>query len=72
MPNFICIACASPLYLHIDGIVDDRYGHNLRCSVWNCTECGYMGTFPRLSNADLPGLYSNYYPRKDIKPDDGL
>lgn len=70
MSNFTCIACSSPLHRHIDEIVDDRFGHNLRCSIWNCVECGYMGTFPRLNTSDLPELYSGYYPRREINPDD--
>ena len=70
MSDHICIACSSPLHLYIEEIMDDRFGHNLRCSIWNCIECGYMGTFPRLSTSDLPGLYNIYYPRKEMNLED--
>jgi SAM-dependent methyltransferase len=43
---------------------DDRYGHPQFFDVAVCESCGFMSTEPRLTDADLPGLYSRYYPRR--------
>jgi len=43
---------------------DDRYGHPGLFDVAECASCGFMSTEPRLSDQDLPELYSTYYPRR--------
>lgn len=62
----ICIICGSPTIVFIERIWDDRYGHPGVYSIEKCESCGQMATTPRLSEADLPALYSRYYPRRDI------
>lgn len=53
----------------LDGMKDDRYGYPNVSSIESCMKCGYMATFPRLLEGDLPALYSKYYPRKEVKLD---
>lgn len=50
----------------IEKIWDDRYGCPGVFSILRCDSCGQMVTTPRLTEADLPGLYSKYYPRRNI------
>lgn len=47
-------------------IWDDRYGCPGVYSVERCAACGQMATMPALREADLPALYSAYYPRRAI------
>lgn len=61
-----CIACGSSTAVFIDRIWDDRYGCPGVFSVRQCGSCGQMVTTPRLTEADLPALYSQYYPRRNI------
>lgn len=61
-----CIACGSSTIVFIDRIWDDRYGCPGVFSVLKCRSCGQMVTMPRLTEADLPELYSQYYPRRNI------
>ncbi len=64
-----CIACGSPTAVFIDRIWDDRYGCPGVFSILQCESCGQMVTAPRLTEADLPALYSQYYPRRNIDYD---
>lgn len=50
----------------IGQIWDDRYGCPGVYSIYRCVSCGQMMTAPPLSEEDLPGLYSKYYPRSGI------
>jgi len=50
----------------IGQIWDDRYGCPGVYSIYRCVSCAQMMTTPPLSEEDLPGLYSKYYPRSDI------
>ena len=52
--------------MFIDRIWDDRYGCPGVFSVRQCTSCGQMVTTPRLTEGNLPTLYSQYYPRHNI------
>lgn len=61
-----CIACGSSTVVFIDRIWDDRYGCPGVFSVLQCESCGQMVTTPRLTETDLPNLYSLYYPRRNI------
>ena len=61
-----CIACGSFTAVFIERIWDDRYGCPGEFSVLQCGSCGQMVTTPRLTEADLPALYSQYYPRRNI------
>jgi len=47
-------------------IWDDRYGHPGTFSVLGCPRCGQLVTVPPMTEAELPELYSRYYPRRDI------
>lgn len=61
-----CIVCSSSTAVFIERIWDDRYGCPGVFSVLQCKSCGQMVTAPRLAEADLPSLYSQYYPRRNI------
>ncbi|MGO4133798.1 class I SAM-dependent methyltransferase [Rhizobium brockwellii] len=61
-----CIACGSKMQTFIERISDDRYGCPGVYSIDRCVSCGHMSTTPRLTEEDLPALYSNYYPRREI------
>lgn len=61
-----CIVCGSPTTPFIEKIWDDRYGHPGEFGIDRCTQCGQMVTLPPLTEADLPALYSGYYPRTGI------
>lgn len=50
----------------IDRISDDRYGCPGVYTIQRCVSCGHMSTTPPLTEEDLPGLYSTYYPRRAI------
>ncbi len=61
-----CLACGAPMRPFISQISDDRYGCPGTYAILECTRCGHMTTTPPLTEADLPALYSNYYPRREI------
>ena len=61
-----CIACGSCMEMFIEKIWDDRYGFPGVFSIMRCVSCDLMITMPRLTEADLPSLYSRYYPRRNI------
>lgn len=50
----------------IDRIWDDRYGAPGSFKIVRCVACSQMATTPRLREADLPNLYSTYYPRRGV------
>ena len=56
--------CGGTLRVILRQMYDDRYGHPELFDVAECASCGFMSTEPRLTDADLPGLYSTYYPRR--------
>ncbi len=58
-----CIACGGAVEPYIGDIWDDRYGCPGKFSILRCASCGQMVTSPLLAEADLPALYSQYYPR---------
>jgi len=47
------------------GVYDDRYGDPDLFYLVTCTACGHVMTAPPLTEADLPMLYSTYYPRRE-------
>lgn len=61
-----CIVCGTALQAWIAEISDDRYGCPGVYSIGRCPSCGQMATLPALSEKDLPGLYSRYYPRSEV------
>lgn len=64
-----CIVCGSDMENFIDKIWDDRYGCPGVFSIQRCPTCTQMITAPRLQEADLPHLYSTYYPRRSVDVD---
>lgn len=64
-----CFICNSQMSEFIDKISDDRYGHPGVFSIQQCPSCGVMSTTPPLREEDLPSLYGDYYPRKEVDRD---
>jgi len=46
-------------------VFDDRYGDPDLFHLVTCKACGHVMTAPPLTEADLPELYSTYYPRHE-------
>ena len=63
----VCTKSGSSLLRHA---YDDRYGQPDRFSLVACKNCGHIMTMPRLCDSDLAGLYSTYYPRKQVNVED--
>ncbi len=61
-----CLVCGSAMKPFIASISDDRYGCPGVYAIAECVSCGHMTTTPPLTEADLPGLYSQYYPRRNV------
>lgn len=48
---------------------DDRYGYPGHFDVCRCPRCGQAQTTPLMRSEELPALYGNYYPRREIDID---
>ena len=64
-----CPICDNFVFNKLINLYDDRYGEPNLYSIKECTHCGHYCTFPRINNKQLPGLYSKFYPRKNINLD---
>ena len=63
-----CACCGAALSPDGETVFDDRYGHPGSFRLSNCLSCGAIETVPRLAEEDLPALYTNFYPRRDLEP----
>lgn len=61
-----CPVCVGSSFSSKSEVFDDRYGEPNRYELAVCDACGHLATSPRLTEAQLPALYGNYYPRKGI------
>ncbi len=61
-----CIVGGGATQALLGGVVDDRYGCPGQFAIEWCGACGHAVTVPRLQESDLPSLYQQYYPRKDV------
>ena len=61
-----CPICDNFIFNKLINLYDDRYGEPNLYSIKECKQCGHYCTFPRLNNNQLPSLYGNFYPRKNI------
>ena len=61
-----CIACGAQLRPYLARMFDDRYGLPGYFDIFRCDRCRQCQTVPLLRSEDLPQLYGNYYPRRDI------
>jgi len=48
------------------GLGDDRYGYPGKFSLFRCSFCGLIETYPKLLTSQLGAIYSSYYPRGDL------
>lgn len=65
-----CPVCERREFMPVRDAFDDRYGHPGKFTIQRCVGCGHLMTSPLLREADLPTLYGNYYPRKNISASD--
>jgi 2-polyprenyl-3-methyl-5-hydroxy-6-metoxy-1,4-benzoquinol methylase len=65
-PETTCRICAGPLTPFIRDLYDDRFGHPGEYSVSRCANCGFGMIDQPLSESRLGGLYTEYYPRRDV------
>lgn len=61
-----CVVCGGATRVLLVGVVDDRYGFPGKFAIERCSTCGHAVTVPRLHESNLPSLYQQYYPRKDV------
>src|SRR6185436_5458334 len=68
MPNVSieCIACGSVMAEKYSSMFDDRYGYPGYFSLYQCPACSQLQTVPLLREAEIPALYRDYYPRREI------
>jgi SAM-dependent methyltransferase len=64
-----CPVCEGNIFSIFKKIFDDRYGEPNLYELTRCKNCCHIATAPRLSDADLPCLYRDYYPRKRTQAD---
>lgn len=64
--NLSCPVCDGRTSTFIREAFDDRYGQPDIFNLVRCEKCGHVMTAPRLVEAELGALYSNYYPRKHV------
>jgi 2-polyprenyl-3-methyl-5-hydroxy-6-metoxy-1,4-benzoquinol methylase len=67
-----CIVCGGDMQAWMSALFDDRYGAPGTHDLFRCPECGQGRTVPGLTEDSLPSLYSTYYPRKDVAPEEVL
>lgn len=61
-----CPVCTNIETTTIRPVFDDRYGCPDMFSLVRCNACGHIMTSPALQENELGGLYSTYYPRKNV------
>ncbi len=70
--NLNCPVCNNTNFDTFRDVFDDRYGEPNIYNLAKCTGCNHLSTFPRIKEKDLGKLYSNFYPRNDIKYEEVL
>lgn len=63
-----CGCCGGALLPRMEGVFDDRYGQPGVFGLAQCHDCGVTETLPRLTEKELPALYTTYYPRRNLDP----
>ncbi len=64
-----CLVCNnSKFHILRPDLFDDRYGASGKYSVFQCKNCSFGQTNPRLKKSELPELYSKYYPLAKLTP----
>jgi SAM-dependent methyltransferase len=65
-PSGACPVCGGEAVSGDREAFDDRYGHPGAFRITACAACGHLMTQPRLRESELPALYGNYYPRRQL------
>lgn len=68
----MCPICKSKNISNKYNLYDDRYGYLGEFSLLKCLECGHKFLDSEFNSNELGNLYSNYYPRSDMKIEDYL
>jgi len=63
-----CTICGSSSISNLREVYDDRFGNPNLYYVSRCKDCGHLFTTPTLKEEDLPSLYSQYYSRELVTP----
>tara|TARA_B100000212_G_C27382579_1_gene537754 strand:- start:906 stop:1907 length:1002 start_codon:yes stop_codon:yes gene_type:complete len=58
--------CNSNEFVKFRNLFDDRYGKPNIYVISKCLCCSHLITNPRIKSEDLPNLYKNFYPRKNL------
>jgi len=66
--NHKCPVCASYSRKSLLSLYDDRYGYNGVFSLQQCEHCNHMHLDGAPSERALGDLYTNFYPRKSLNP----
>jgi SAM-dependent methyltransferase len=64
-----CPVCSAPGSL-LREVYDDRYGYPGRFPLFRCASCGHRYLHAPLSPPAVEKLYTEFYPRKTIRPED--
>jgi 2-polyprenyl-3-methyl-5-hydroxy-6-metoxy-1,4-benzoquinol methylase len=65
-----CGACSSDNLAEFLEVYDDRYGYPGYSKLFRCKDCGHKMLDAELSEELLTRLYSDYYPRSELKLED--
>ena len=69
MAEMKCKICSLKMEVFIEGIFDNRHGYPGRFDIYRCKNCGFYSTYPQPTNQELDRLYTDYYPRSGLNPD---
>lgn len=61
-----CGICGGQTKIYLKDVFDDRYGYPGMFALSRCCSCDAIETLPRLSESELPSLYTTYYPRRNL------
>ena len=64
-----CCICNSDNVFIKYNLYDDRYGHSGEYEIAKCSECKHAFTINELNDRQLSELYTKYYPRSLLNPD---
>ncbi len=65
-----CKICGGGLVPFLDNMFDDRHGYPGSFEIKRCPDCGFGQTVPEIPEAEISEIYTDYYPRKNVKQED--
>lgn len=64
-----CPVCAGQARVHLRGLYDDRFGYPGTHDLLRCRSCGHKFLAASFTAVELSQLYTHYYPRASMDPD---